>query len=119
MPHLTITAGGTHERPDGTKIPVSPQSVLQQRGPVVQAVINPAEEIAKKLAEQGESLPDPQAGLALIDGFFRALTLKIHQFHEELNAVAMVLWMRDKLVFCDEVGHTSAPDYPFSSGVAC
>jgi hypothetical protein len=35
----------------------------------------------------------------IFHGTFRTLTRKMRQYHEELNAVAMVLWMRDKLAF--------------------
>jgi len=41
--------------------------VLAQRGPVVQVTVSVEQHIAQQLLQQGQALPTPESGLALID----------------------------------------------------
>lgn len=67
MPLLTFQLAGQAQTPDGKIVAVPPPVVLQQRGPVVQVSITVAESVAKTLAQQGQPLPAPKTGWALID----------------------------------------------------
>jgi len=59
--------GGQAQTLDGRAIPIPPSVALLQRGPVVQASISLLESMAKELLQQGQELPAPKTGLALID----------------------------------------------------
>ncbi len=67
MPILNVQFTGEGKRPDGTVVPVPPQAVFAQRGPVVQVTIRVAQQIATQVLQSGGTLPPPVSGLALID----------------------------------------------------
>ena len=67
MPILNVQFTGEGKRPDGTVVPVPPQVVFAQRGPVVQVTIRVAQQIATQVLQSGGTLPSPVSGLALID----------------------------------------------------
>lgn len=67
MPLLTVQFSGQAQAPDGKTIPLPPPVALQQRGPVLQVSLTVAESVAKALAQQGQPLPPPRTGWALID----------------------------------------------------
>ena len=67
MPILHVQFDLQGQTPTGQVVQVAPQAVLQQRGPCVQVVIGLAEAFAQQLLHQGQAVPTPSAGLALID----------------------------------------------------
>jgi predicted aspartyl protease len=67
VPLLAFQLAGQARTPDGKTIPVLPQVALRERGPVVQISITVEENIAKTLAQQGQPVPTPKTGWALID----------------------------------------------------
>lgn len=46
---------------------MAPAAVLARRGPVVQVSVTVGQAIAEQLLQRGEAVPEPVAGLALID----------------------------------------------------
>jgi predicted aspartyl protease len=67
MPHLTITLRAEGRDKSGNTVSVPPHIALANRGPVVQASIAVADQVAKSIVAEGGTLPDPQTGWALID----------------------------------------------------
>jgi predicted aspartyl protease len=67
VPILNVQFAGEGKRPDGTVVPVQPQVVFAQRGPVVQVTISVGQQIAAQVLQSGGTLPTPVSGLALID----------------------------------------------------
>ena len=67
MPMLHIQLGGQGKTPDGKIVPLPPAIALQQRGPVVQVSVSLQESYAKALVQQGNPLPQPMTGFALLD----------------------------------------------------
>lgn len=67
MPTLNVQYGGEQQGPDGSKMPLLPSVALLIKGPVIQVVVSVAQSIAGQLVQQGKPLPEPIAGLALID----------------------------------------------------
>lgn len=67
MPILHLQFNGTGKTPDGKDIQIPPSIVLMQNGPCVQSTIGLADVFAQQLQQQGQPLPTPVSGLALID----------------------------------------------------
>jgi hypothetical protein len=67
MPLLNAQYGGQGKTPDGKPIIFPPQGSLWQRGPCVPVSIELAEHVAQELIKRKEPVPQPHAGLALID----------------------------------------------------
>ncbi|MBE3040203.1 MAG: retroviral-like aspartic protease family protein [Chloroflexi bacterium] len=67
MPILHVQITGQNKAPDGSLVPVDSSVAFIQRGPVVQASVSVAQQIAQPLLQQGISLPAPISGMALID----------------------------------------------------
>jgi hypothetical protein len=67
MPILHMQILGQSQTPDGRVIQIPPPVALQPRGFCLQASISVAEVIAKQLLQQGQSVPTPITGWALID----------------------------------------------------
>lgn len=67
MPILHVQYNIEAQTPDGQRIQVPPSVALLRRGPFVQVVLSVAQEIAEQLVQQGQALPQPASGLALID----------------------------------------------------
>jgi len=63
--HIQITAEA--QASNGTSIPITPSNALTQRGPVVQVTVNVEQHIAQQLLQEGQVLPTPVSGLALLD----------------------------------------------------
>ena len=67
MPILHIQITAQAQAPDGTAISIPPSNALSQRGPVVQVTVNVEQHIAQQLLQEGQVLPNPVSGLALLD----------------------------------------------------
>jgi hypothetical protein len=67
MPILHVQITGQNKAPDGSLIPIDSSVAFVQRGPVVQASVSVAQQIAQPLLQKGLSLPAPISGIALID----------------------------------------------------
>jgi len=67
VPILHIQISGQAKAPNGQTIAFPPATVLAQRGPVVQVTVSVEQHIAQQLLQQGQQLPTPVSGLALID----------------------------------------------------
>ena len=67
MPILNVQFTGQGKLPDGTAVPIPPQAVLTQRGPIVQVTVSVGQQIATQVLQGGGTLPAPVSGLALID----------------------------------------------------
>ena len=67
MPILHVQYDGQGQALDGTRIKIPPPVALQQRGPVVQAIVAISQTFADQLLQQGTQLPAPVSGNALID----------------------------------------------------
>ena len=67
MPVLNVQYSGQGKQPDGSIIDLAPSQVLIARGPLIQVSISIEQHMAEQLLRQGESVPQPVAGLALLD----------------------------------------------------
>src|SRR5437762_1583992 len=67
MTHLNVQHRGEVQTPDGQTVNVPPHIVLQQRGPCLQVSITVAQAIAEQLLQQGQPVPQPISGIALVD----------------------------------------------------
>lgn len=67
MPILNIQYNGHGQAPNGAQIPIPPQIILKDRGPLIQVSVSIAQTFAVQLTQQGQSLPNPITGFALID----------------------------------------------------
>lgn len=67
MPILHTQYEAEAQQPDGTKVKVDPKVALQRQGPVVQVIFGLASSFAQQLIQQGQAVPNPISGLALID----------------------------------------------------
>lgn len=67
MPILHLQSKGHNRAPDGTITPLPSAVVLAARGPCVQVTLGISKSFAQQLQQQGQSLPQPVSGLALID----------------------------------------------------
>ncbi len=67
MPILHAQILGQGQGPDGKTVQIPPQIALVQRGPVVQASLSLQGAFAATLVQQGQAVPNPVSGLALID----------------------------------------------------
>ena len=67
MPILHVQFDAQGKTSSGQVSQVPSQAALQQRGPCVQVVIGLAEAFAQQLLQQGQSVPTPIAGMALVD----------------------------------------------------
>jgi predicted aspartyl protease len=67
MPIMHIRFAGKRQAADGTTVRVSPVATLRKRGPIVQVEVSVAQVIAEQLLQQGQVIPAPLSGAALID----------------------------------------------------
>lgn len=67
MPILHIQYDGRGQTSDGKAVQIPPSIALLQYGPIVQIVVGLAQSFTDQLLQQGQSLPQPIAGNALID----------------------------------------------------
>ncbi len=67
MPILHIQYDGKAQASDGKVVQIPPSIALLQHGPIVQVVVGLAQSFTDQLLQQGQSLPQPIAGNALID----------------------------------------------------
>lgn len=67
MPILHIQYDGKAQTSDGKVVQIPPSLALLQHGPIVQVVVGLAQSFTDQLLQQGQSLPQPIAGNALID----------------------------------------------------
>lgn len=67
MAILNLQFAGERKLPDGTTVPVPPQPVLAERGPILQVTVGVGQQIATQVLQAGGTLPPPVSGLALID----------------------------------------------------
>jgi predicted aspartyl protease len=63
--HTQLNAQGKNAR--GQTVQIPPTVVLQRQGPCVQVSIGLAQSLAAQLLQQGQTLPKPISGIALID----------------------------------------------------
>lgn len=67
MPTFHIQISGQGKTSDGKLFVVPPRVALQQRGSVIEVTVGVEQNMAKALAQQGKSVPQPKPGYALID----------------------------------------------------
>ena len=67
MPILHIQLNATGNNAQGRTVQIPPGIVLQKQGPCIQVTIGIAQSIAEQLLLQGQTLPSPISGVALID----------------------------------------------------
>ena len=67
MPIMHVQVQAQGKTPDGKTVTVHPAVALQQRGPVLQVVVSAEQNMAQALLQQGQPVPPPRPGLALID----------------------------------------------------
>lgn len=67
MPILHVQYNLETQTPDGHKTQTAPSVVLIQNGPRVQVTVGLGYELAEQLVQQGQSVPKPVSGVALID----------------------------------------------------
>jgi predicted aspartyl protease len=67
VPILHVQYDAESQSPDGKTVQIPPRIVLLQNGPCVQVVIELAQSFAEQLVQQGQSVPQPVAGVALVD----------------------------------------------------
>lgn len=67
MPILHIQLNVQAQNKQGQTIQISPGVGLQRQGPCVQVSIGLAQSLATQLLQQGQTLPKPISGIALID----------------------------------------------------
>lgn len=67
MPILNLHYGGEGVTSKGKKIKIPPRVILRERGPLIQVAVSHEQNIAAELTKQGETLPNPISGFALID----------------------------------------------------
>lgn len=67
MPILHTQFSGQGITPNGQTVQLPPAVVLQQRGPCLQASVGLLQSMAQALIQQGDQVPAPRAGVALID----------------------------------------------------
>jgi predicted aspartyl protease len=67
VPILNVQFAGNRQNPDGTQTPLPPPEALQGRGPVIQVTVGLAQPFAQQLLQQGQAVPNPTPGWALID----------------------------------------------------
>ena len=67
MPILNTRIQGKALDKDGNEISVTPLQALQAAGPRLEVLLSPLDEQVKVLVENGEPVPAPVRGLALVD----------------------------------------------------
>jgi predicted aspartyl protease len=67
MPILHVQIQAQAQTPDGKTVTIHPAMALQQRGPVLQVVVSVEQNMAQALQQQGQTVPAPKSGFALID----------------------------------------------------
>lgn len=67
MPILHVQYDAEGQTPDGKKIQILPRIALLQTGPCVQVIVGLAQSLAEQLVQQGHPVPQPEAGIALLD----------------------------------------------------
>lgn len=67
MPILHIQVGVQAQTPDGQQVQLPPPVAMMLRGPCIQVTVAVAQPIAEQLLQQGQTLPPPVSGIALID----------------------------------------------------
>ena len=70
MPVLHIQFSGQKRNSDGTTTPVPANLALISRGPSAQVTVSVAQSVAEQLVQQGQPVPQPVSGWALIDTGF-------------------------------------------------
>jgi predicted aspartyl protease len=67
VPILHVQYDAEGRTPDGKTVKISPRVILLQTGPCVQVVVGLAQSLAEQLVQQGHAVPQPVAGVALVD----------------------------------------------------
>jgi predicted aspartyl protease len=67
MPILNMQYIVERQERDGTKVTLEPKTALISRGPVLQVTLSIPKVIAQELVKQDMTVPEPIAGVALID----------------------------------------------------
>ncbi|HBR58318.1 MAG TPA: hypothetical protein DEA22_12770 [Blastocatellia bacterium] len=67
MPILHVHYDGEGKTPEGKIVKIPPGITLTQHGPVVQVIIGLSQTFSDQLLQQGNALPTPVSGNALID----------------------------------------------------
>jgi len=67
VPILHVQYDAKGQTPDGKTVQVPPSIALLQNGPRVQVIIGVAQSFAEQVVQQGQSVPKPVSGLALVD----------------------------------------------------
>lgn len=67
MPILHVQYDAKGQDPDGKSISIPPRIALLQRGPCVQVIVSLAKSLAEQLVQQGQPVPQPTAGVGLVD----------------------------------------------------
>jgi predicted aspartyl protease len=67
VPILHIQHAGDATAPDGSPVKVQPSVVMQLTGPCIQVLIGLASSMVQTLTQNGQTVPTPRAGRALID----------------------------------------------------
>jgi predicted aspartyl protease len=67
VPILHVQYDVTGQTPDGRTVQIPASIALLQTGPFVQVVIELAQSFAEPLVQQGQTVPRPMAGVALVD----------------------------------------------------
>lgn len=98
MPILHVQITGQNKAPDGSLVPVDSSVAFIQRGPVVQASVSVAQQIAQPLLQQGISLPAPISGMALIDtGAQRLALTRMPRCSSNYRSSMSRLWHRPRI----------------------
>jgi predicted aspartyl protease len=67
VPILHVQYDAKGQTPEGETIQLAPRVALLQNGPCVQVVIGLGQSLAEQLVKQGQAVPEPAAGIALVD----------------------------------------------------
>jgi predicted aspartyl protease len=67
VPILHVQYDAKGQTPDGKTVQIPPSIALLQNGPCVQVIISLAQSFAEPLVQQGQSVPQPVVGVALVD----------------------------------------------------
>jgi hypothetical protein len=67
VPILHVQNDAEGQTPEGKTVSIPPRVVLLQNGPCVQVVVGLAQSLAEQLVQQGHAVPQPAAGVALVD----------------------------------------------------
>jgi predicted aspartyl protease len=67
VPILHVQYDAEGQTPDGKTIQIPPRVALLQSGPCVQIIIGLAQSFVEQLVQQGQTVPQPVTGMALVD----------------------------------------------------